>query len=124
MMFAALTSAYIVKRQQPGWTSFDVPRAFWYSSAVILSSSLAVQLAVRSFKQREMQLYRRYISLTALLGVVFILLQWLGFRQIWNSGITLHGSGVASFYILSPGCMQCTQVGWRNNAAGNIYQGI
>jgi cytochrome c oxidase subunit 3 len=102
MMFAALTSAYIVKRQQPGWTSFDVPRAFWYSSAVILSSSLAVQLAVRSFKQREMQLYRRYISLTALLGIVFILLQWLGFRQIWNSGITLHGSGGGQFlYIIA-----------------------
>lgn len=102
MMFAALTSAYIVKRQQPGWTSFDVPRAFWYSSAVILTSSLAVQLALRSFKQRDMQLYRRYISATAGLGLVFILLQWIGFRQIWNSGITLHGSGGGQFlYIIA-----------------------
>ena len=43
MMFAGLTSAYIVKREQPNWTSFDIPRAFWYSTTVILVSSLTVQ---------------------------------------------------------------------------------
>src|ERR1700722_1166511 len=67
MMFAAFTSAYIVKRQQPGWTTFEIPRTFWYSSAVILISSLTVQLALKSFKEREMQRYRRFITLTAAL---------------------------------------------------------
>ena len=32
MMFAGLTSAYIVKREQPGWTSFVTPIAFYYST--------------------------------------------------------------------------------------------
>jgi cytochrome c oxidase subunit 3 len=36
------------------------------------------------------------------LGIVFVLLQWVGFRQIWNSGITLHGSGGGQFlYIIA-----------------------
>ena len=29
MMFAGLTSAYIVKRNQAGWVSYDLPKAFW-----------------------------------------------------------------------------------------------
>jgi cytochrome c oxidase subunit III len=102
MMFAAFTSAYIVKRQQPGWTTFDIPRTFWYSSAVILISSVTVQLALKSFKEREMMRYRRFMTITAVLGLVFILLQLLGFKQIWNSGVTMRGSGGGQFlYIIA-----------------------
>ena len=42
MMFAGLTSAYIVKREQPGWTSFTMPMAFYYSTAAMLISSLTI----------------------------------------------------------------------------------
>src|SRR5579863_5803786 len=102
MMFAAFTSAYIVKRQQPGWTTFDIPVAFWYSTAVILISSLMMQLAVRSFKQRSILDYRRYITITAFSGLIFILLQFLGFRNIWNQGVTMKGSGAGQFlYIIA-----------------------
>src|ERR1700733_4600150 len=89
MMFAGLTSAYIIKRDQPGWTTFAIPRAFWYSTAVILVSSLTVQMAQRSFKEREMLRYRNLITATAVLGTLFVILQWAGFRTIWNSGVTL-----------------------------------
>jgi cytochrome c oxidase subunit 3 len=102
MMFAGLTSAYIVKRDQAGWTGFTIPRVFWYSTAVILVSSLTVQLALRSFKDREMPRYRNLITLTAALGVLFVILQWLGFRHIWNSGVTFHGSGAGQFlYVIA-----------------------
>ena len=102
MMFAAFTSAYIVKREQPGWTTFDIPRTFWYSTAVILISSVTVQLAVKSFKEREMQRYRRFITATALLGILFIVLQLVSFDHIWKTGITFRGSGAGQFlYIIA-----------------------
>ena len=66
MMFAGLTSAYIVKRDQPNWTSFEMPKIFWYSTAAILFSSLTIQLAFRSFKEREMQKYRRLVLATVM----------------------------------------------------------
>jgi len=53
MMFAGLTSAYVVKRDQPGWTTFSIPKAFWYSTAVMLVSSLTVQMALKAFKERK-----------------------------------------------------------------------
>src|ERR1700729_3259695 len=82
MMFAGLTSAYIVKRDQPGWTTFTMPRAFFYSTAVILISSLTIQMGLKSFKDREILRYRNFLTATAVLGIVFMLLQWMGFRQI------------------------------------------
>ncbi|PWT74407.1 MAG: cytochrome oxidase subunit III [Bacteroidetes bacterium] len=102
MMFAGLTSAYIVKRQQPGWTNFEVPRAFYYSTAVILASSLTVQLSLKAFKERQMIKYRNWLTVTAILGALFIVLQWIGFIAIWNSGISFHGSGAGQFlYVIA-----------------------
>jgi cytochrome c oxidase subunit 3 len=92
MMFAGLTSAYIVKSNQAGWQSIEMPKVFWYSTGTILVSSLIMQMAVRSFKQREMNLYRILIATTFLLGVIFVILQWFGFTQIWNSGIQFKGA--------------------------------
>jgi cytochrome c oxidase subunit 3 len=102
MMFAGLTSAYIVKRDQPGWTTFGIPRAFWYSTTVILVSSLTIQMAQKAFKEREMLRYRQLLTATTILGIAFLLLQWKGFTQIWNTGVTLHGSGGGQFlYVIA-----------------------
>src|ERR1700733_12711726 len=64
MMFAGFTSAYIVKRDQPGWIGFSMPQVFWYSTAVILVSSLTMQMALRAFKDREMGKYRNLVAVT------------------------------------------------------------
>ena len=37
------------------------------------------------------------IGLTLLLGVAFIILQWLGFQQLWEQKITFRGSGAGQF---------------------------
>ncbi|MBO9573226.1 MAG: cytochrome c oxidase subunit 3 [Chitinophagaceae bacterium] len=101
MMFAGLTSAYIVKMAQPEWTTLQVPKVFYYSTGVMLISSLTVQMALKAFKERSMRQYRTLITLTAILGCVFIALQFIGFKQIWNAGIDFRGSGGAQFlYII------------------------
>jgi cytochrome c oxidase subunit 3 len=97
MMFAGLTSAYIVKRNQPKWVTFDLPVAFWYSTAVIVLSSLTLFLAGRSFKEREMAKYRGLMTATIILGVLFIVLQAIGFTQLWKIGITLQKNVSFSF---------------------------
>jgi cytochrome c oxidase subunit 3 len=102
MMFAGLTSAFLVKREQPGWTNFQVPVAFWYSTTVILISSLTMQLSLKSFRERSMIKYKKLIGVTACLGLVFMLLQFVGFRHLWINGMVLKGSGAAQFlYIIA-----------------------
>jgi cytochrome c oxidase subunit III len=102
MMFAGLTSAYIVKREQPGWTSYVTPIAFYYSTTIMLISSLTIFLAGKSFLERRMVRYKKLVVATIVLGLVFILLQWLGFRHLWVTGTTFHGSGAGQFlYIIA-----------------------
>ena len=50
MMFAGFTSAYIVKREQPGWIGFSMPVIFWYSTAIMLLSSVLMQLSLSAFR--------------------------------------------------------------------------
>ena len=44
-----------------------------------------------------MRQYRLLIGVTLLLGVAFIILQWLGFQQLWEQKITFRGSGAGQF---------------------------
>lgn len=98
MMFAGLTSAFIVKSNQSSWVPVKVPVVCWYSTGVILASSVTIQMALRSFKQRYMQQYRMLIGLTFLLGLAFVVLQWLGFNELWyQQGITFKGGGAGQF---------------------------
>ncbi len=106
MMFAGLTSAYIVKKNQANFQEFDLPKIFWYSTFVILLSSLTVQLAVAAFKAREMGRYKKLITVTALLGFVFAALQVTGFKDLSNHGIQFLGAGsnaAASFLLVIVG---------------------
>jgi cytochrome c oxidase subunit 3 len=101
MMFAGLTSAYIVKGSMPGWVNVSMPKLFYYSTAVMLISSLTMQMAVKSFKERNMQQYRRTITVTAILGAAFIVMQVLAFKQLYHAGVRMEGSGAGQFlYII------------------------
>jgi cytochrome c oxidase subunit III len=97
MMFAGLTSAYIVKRNQANWTTYELPVLFWYSTAVIVASSITLLMAHNAFGRREMGKYRNLVVVTLLLGVLFVTLQVLGFKQLWENGITLQENVSFSF---------------------------
>jgi len=97
MMFAGLTSAYIIKRNQPNWFEFDLPVIFWYSTAAIVASSVTIWLATRYFREGEMAKYRSMLVTTFFLGVLFVALQVIGFVQLWNRGITLTKNVSVSF---------------------------
>ena len=101
MMFAGFTSAYIVKRNLANWITFDLPAIFWYSTAVIILSSLTIMISRNSFKQGEMAKYRKWLTVTMFLGILFVVMQTIGFINLWESGITLTRNVSFSFlYII------------------------
>ncbi|RYF86907.1 MAG: heme-copper oxidase subunit III [Chitinophagaceae bacterium] len=102
MMFAGLTSAYIVKSGQAGWHEVKTPTVFWYSTATLLISSFTIQAALRSFKQRNMIAFRMLLLATLILGLAFVAMQWSGFNWLWERGVHFEGaSGAGQFlYII------------------------
>lgn len=102
MMFAGLTSAYIVKSNMANWEEVRTPVEFWYSTAAMLLSSLTIQMALRSFKQRELRAFRGLLVATLVLGVAFVYFQWVGFNWMWDNGVRFRGAGAGQFlYIIA-----------------------
>lgn len=101
MMFGGWTSAFLVRKAQGNWLLFTMPISFWISTFVVIVSSVTMQLSLQEFKKRNMSLYRRLITVTALLGVTFMVLQFIGFYEMHQAGIILNGTaeGVSGSFI-------------------------
>jgi cytochrome c oxidase subunit 3 len=78
-----------------------MPTAFWISTFVVIASSITIHFAVKSFQKRNMQQYKMLISITALLGVAFMILQFIGFGEMHKAGITVASTaeGVSGSFI-------------------------
>jgi len=92
MMFAGLTSAYIVKKSQANWLDFELPKVFFIATVVILLSSFTMQMAVKKAKEGLQTPYRNFLTITAILGVVFMILQYQGFMALQANNIALTGA--------------------------------
>src|SRR5690606_8070476 len=92
MMFGGFTSGFIVRKSQGSWLELQLPTLFYNSTIVILLSSLSLWLAVRFFKRRQMGLHKNMVSLTVLLGLLFAICQYFGFKELfevtnWNNNV-------------------------------------
>ncbi len=103
MMFAGFTSAYIVKSNQAGWQPVQMPKIFYYSTILIVISSLTIFIAEQQFKKREMARYKMWITTTALLGIAFLTMQVTGFMQLWEQKYTFQDSVAGSFFYIIAG---------------------
>lgn len=97
MMFAGLTSAFIVKSNQVNWKPVSMPVWFTISTILMLLSSGTMHLALRSFRERVMRNYRMWVLITLLLGIGFVVSQWIGFQDLWSKQVTFQGAGAGQF---------------------------
>lgn len=103
MMFAGLTSAYIVRQAQGSWVYFRLPYVFWASTATILISSITMHLGLKAFKNRAMPRYKVLVGTTLILGVAFAVLQFLGFNELYANNIRVDGNPSESFLFIIAG---------------------
>ncbi|WP_234735705.1 cytochrome c oxidase subunit 3 [Tellurirhabdus bombi] len=102
ILFAVLLVAYLVRKGGADWQVIPLPKVFLASTAVILASSLTLHIANRSFEHERFVQYRLYMGTTLFLGVLFVLLQVLGWREWVSQGIYLQTNPSSSFlYVLS-----------------------
>ncbi|HEY9220992.1 MAG TPA: cytochrome c oxidase subunit 3 [Lutibacter sp.] len=92
MMFAGLTSAYVVSRKRSDWVSFDLPNAFYISTLLIVLSSITFMLAKYFIKQNNRQLTSAFLLSTLFLGVGFVFFQFEGFSELLKSGLFFAGA--------------------------------
>lgn len=102
MIFASLTSAYIVRQAEGNWYIFDLPLVFYISSVVIVLSSITMHWAVLEAKKDNFNMLRLAMSITAVLGVTFLALQYYGWVELVGINVYFVGNPSGSFvYVLT-----------------------
>ncbi len=91
MIFGGLTSAYMVRSGDPGWLVFSLPKMFFVSTAVIITSSLTLMFAVRSAGKDNFAGVKIGMALTLLLGLAFIICQFKAWGAMVGQGIFIAG---------------------------------
>jgi cytochrome c oxidase subunit 3 len=93
MMFAGLTSAFVVSKSRADWLKdFQMPSAFFYSTATIIACSLTFHLAKKAIQKNNRSATTGFLLTTLGLGILFVVLQFAGFSQIIASGYYFTGS--------------------------------
>jgi cytochrome c oxidase subunit III len=93
MMFAGLTSAYLVSASRKDWGhTMVLPPAFTISTIVIILSSLTIYLAKRAIKQDDRKKTTLFLLATLVLGLLFVFFQFKGFGEVVAMGFYFTGS--------------------------------
>ncbi|MCE7062810.1 cytochrome c oxidase subunit 3 [Dyadobacter sp. CY343] len=103
MLFASQTSAYLVRRAEGNWLEFEMPVIFWYSTGVLLLSSIAMQWAYFSAKKDQFKQLKIAISITFVLGLIFLWMQFEGWKKLVDMNVYFVGNPSGSFFYVFTG---------------------
>ncbi len=93
MMFAGLTSAFVVSKSRADWLKdFQLPTAFYFSTIVIIGCSVTFHLAKKAIQKDNQSATTAFLLGTLALGVLFVILQFVGFGQIVANGYYFTGA--------------------------------
>lgn len=109
LMFLFLLTSYLnLERPDAGFAKIEIPKIFYVSTLLIVISSLTLHLANIYFKEDKYLIYRILMAITLLLGMAFIVLQLIGWQQLFtqngdvrnSKGFIYMLSGLHIFHIL------------------------
>jgi cytochrome c oxidase subunit 3 len=104
MFFMALASAFLVRKGTSGdWVPVRIPTLLWINTAVLLISSGTLELARKRLAKGDGAGFKTYWTLTATLGVGFLIGQIVAWRQLDRQGIYLASNPASSFFYIFTG---------------------
>jgi cytochrome c oxidase subunit 3 len=103
MLFAAFTSAYIVRRSGTDWRAVALPSILWLNSGVLAASSVAVELAYAQGARARWRVSAGAMLIAFALGVLFLVGQLAAWRQMVAAGVYLPTNPHSAFFFMMTG---------------------
>ena len=103
MIFASLTSAYIVKKSEGDWLIVQFPELFKLTSLFITLSSISMHFAYISSKRNNLFNIRLGLLITAVLAVAFSVGQYMSWSELVEQGVYFVGNPAGSFIYVFTG---------------------
>lgn len=103
MMFASMTSAYVVKKAEGDWLLFEFPSMFNVTSILIILSSISMHFAYISAKRDNLANIRIGVGVTMVLAVAFAIGQYLSWGELVAQDVFFVGNPAGSFIYIFTG---------------------
>lgn len=103
MLFAAFTSAYLVRRGGTDWRPIVLPSVLWLNTAVLVLSSIVLELGRRAAVRRQWRTARLSFIGGMGLGIGFLGGQFLGWQVLVGQGVYIPTVPHSSFFYLLTG---------------------
>lgn len=107
MMFAAFTSALIVRKGSSlDWQSFNLPSILYLNTLVLVASSVTLEIARRRVAvfmgglETQGESPARWLYVTLFLGLLFVAGQYVAWLQLRAEGLYLATNPSSSFFYL------------------------
>jgi cytochrome c oxidase subunit III len=102
MTFGGLMGAYVVVATNRAleWRPFELPMQVWFSTIIILASSVTYEYGQRAITRGDVTGTRRWLVTTTVLGAVFIASQLLVWLILVNRGLYMSGNPYAGFFYI------------------------
>lgn len=103
MIFAAFTSAHIVRQADGDWLIYDMPKMLWYTSGIILVSSVFMQWAYWAAKKDKPEQVKIALAVTNVLGILFLIGQLKAWDELVANDVFFVGNPAGSFMYVFTG---------------------
>jgi cytochrome c oxidase subunit III len=103
MLFIAFTTAYLARRQEPGWGTVVLPPVLWLTTAILLTSSGTLEWARRRIAAGDIRGLQGGLAATAWLGGAFLLGQIAAWRSLAAQGVYISSNPHSGFFYLLTG---------------------
>jgi cytochrome c oxidase subunit III len=103
MLFAAFTSAYLVRQNTSDWIRIPLPSILLLTSTIIVLSSISAQWAFRSIRKGRVTNLKTGLVISVVLGIAFLIGQITAWNQLSAAGIYLHSNPASSFFYVLTG---------------------
>lgn len=109
MLFSGLIGSFLVYRlSAPFWPPPGLPRLpiqiTWGNTFVLLASAVTMNLAVRAVHRNQRRLLRRWLGVTALLGMTFLGVQGSEWVRLVSHGLRLSSGAYGGTFYTLIGC--------------------
>lgn len=103
MLFLALSASFIYTRVDGQMPVIKLPPIFLLNTFVLLASSWTMMWAKKCYLKDDTNNYQNALIYTIVLTIIFMIAQFIGWQQLFNSEIFIHSNNGASYLYLISG---------------------
>ncbi len=101
-LFIGFSFSYLYSRVQSGLPPLALPPLFILNTFILLASSYTLVRSMSHYKADRTEAYKRSLGLTLFLTILFLVSQFLAWKQLYSQGIFINHSNMASYlYLIS-----------------------